>query len=220
MFDFEAKLLQWRRETEATLAFEDNEIDELEDHLRLAIETGLKEGLPPEQAWQHAQSRLGPASSLAPEFTKSKLMPALFHLVRSGWQAALLILIFSGVLFAFCDFTEGRSYRTFIAGYLGLAAMLFFIPGKPLKNAVLLGVGIAFCLIPLLHVLFYNPLTEKIVGYGWIRMGASFGWMQIGLGLLGIVLLTVWWWKRMGTEREKLPAQLSVAASLIFLLGL
>ena len=42
MFDLEEHLRQWRQETEATLAFEPEELDELEDHLRFAYENALR----------------------------------------------------------------------------------------------------------------------------------------------------------------------------------
>jgi len=189
MFDLDDQLRRWRLETEATLAFEPDEIDELEDHLKFAIETGLKEGLATEQAWNQALGRLGTAPSLALEFTKHKLLPALFHLLRSWWQAAILILIFSNLLFAFYYSTTGNYSWALVLGYLGVIAILVVLPGKPLKNTVLMAVGIAFCLIPLLHLLFYNALAEKIVGYGWIRMAAVFDWTHVALSLIGIILL-------------------------------
>ncbi len=96
MFHLEDHLCQWRLETEATLAFDAEELDELEDHLRSSYETGLREQLLPEAAWQNAQRELGPASALAVEFTKRKLLPAFLRLLLSWWKPAL----FSTLLFA------------------------------------------------------------------------------------------------------------------------
>src|ERR1700722_18904579 len=100
MFDLEQNLHQWRQELEATLAFSSEEIDELEDHLRFSFEAKLKEGLAPESAWSSSLDGLGPASALALEFAKDKLMPAMGRLLIAWWRPALLLFLF-GLTFAF-----------------------------------------------------------------------------------------------------------------------
>ncbi len=231
MFDLEQSLRHWRQEIEATLAFANEEIDELEDHLRFSFAAKMKEGLAPETAWSRSLGGLGSASALALEFAKDKLMPALWRLLTAWWRPVLLLSLF-GLTFVFCvqqgwqQSTPGYRFDPWVSepklwgmAWVCLVATLRFLPDKTQRNAVLAGVGNAFCLIPLLHVLFYNALTEKMVGSGWSHMAASFGWPSISLSLIGLVVLNLWWWKRNGVS-EKFPAQMAMAGTLILVLTL
>lgn len=227
MFDLEEQLRRWRQEIEATLAFESEEIDELEDHLKFAVEKATSEGALPEQAWSHAAARLGASPPLALEFAKRKLMPALFHLLRTWWQPGLLFLLLALKFSSTYNMNwpsvyqgeDGPNYTFWIISWLSFVALVLFLPGKGAKNAVLLGTGNAFCLIPLLHIAFYNSLTEQFIGVGWSRMAASFGWLPIFLSVIGIIFLTAWWWMRSRDNRKEFPAMLTVAATIIFLLA-
>jgi len=231
MFDLEQSLRQWRQEIEATLAFSSEEIDELEDHLRFSIDAKLKEGLTPENAWTRSLGGLGSASALALEFAKDKLMPALWRLLIAWWRPALLLFLF-GLTFVFCvqqgwqQSTPGYKFDPWVSepklwgmAWVCFIATLILLPDKTQKNAVLAGIGNAFCLIPLLHVLFYNGLTEKMIGAGWSHMAAAFGWLPISLSLIGLVVLNFWLWKR-GAANEKFSALLAVAGTLILVLTL
>ena len=232
MFDMEQSLRQWRQELEATLAFSNEEIDELEDHLRFSIDAKLKEAFTHEDAWTHSLGGLGSASALAPEFAKDKLLPALGRLIIAWWRPALLLFLF-GLTFAF---SVQKKYQGYADGtstsapwvaepklwgmtWVCLIATLILLSDTMKKNAVLASVGNAFCLIPLLHVLVYNALTEKIIGAGWNQMAASFGWFPVSLSSIGLVVLNVWWWKR-NFANEKFPALLAVAGMLVLLLTL
>ncbi len=231
MFDLEQSLRQWRQEIEATLAFSSEEIDELEDHLRFSVDAKLKEGLTPENAWTRSLGGLGPASALALEFAKDKLMPALWRLLIAWWRPALLLFLF-GLTFSFCvqqgyqEAQPGYIFDPWVSepklwgmAWVCLVATLILLPDKAQKNAVLAGIGNAFCLIPLLHILFYNPLTEKIIGTGWGHMAASFGWLPISLSLICLLVLNVWWWKR-NAANEEISVLLAVAGTLILVLAL
>jgi hypothetical protein len=226
MFDLSEQLHRWRRETEATLAFEAEELDELEDHLKLAVEKAIGEGSSPEQAWKNALARLGLASSLAPEYSRNKMLPAFTHLLVSWWRPALLLCFFGSVFYSVM--TGGNSFDSFgTSAYLmplmwglGFLVMLALLPGKPLKNAVLAGIGNTLCLVPLLHLLVYNVLTEKIIGPSWTRMGASFGWLPAVLGATGLVLFNVWWWKKSRLSGGLSSAMLSVAGGIVLVLGI
>jgi hypothetical protein len=226
MFDLEEQLRRWRQETETTLAFEPEEIDELEDHLRFSLEQALMEGATPEETWRRALHRLGPSPSLAPEFAKSKLMPALFHLLRTWWRPGLLLILF-GVTFPSMDNMnwpwpagQGEPKHNFlIISWLSFVVLVLLLPSKASKNAVLLGTGNAFYLIPLLHLAFYNSLTDHLVGAGWTRMAASFGWLPISLSVIGIIFLNSWWWVRSRDSRQGIPAMAAVAGVIVFLLA-
>ena len=232
MSDLEQRLRQWRQEIEATLAFSSEEIDELEDHLRFSFDAKLKEGLTPETAWTRSLGGLGSASALALEFAKDKLMPALWRLLIAWWRPALLAFLF-GLTFVFSmqkgyqGYADGTSTsapwvsepKLWGMAWVCLIATLILLPDKAQKNVVLAGIGNAFCLIPLLHILFYNPLTEKMIGTGWSHMAASFGWPSISLSLIGLIVLNVGWWKR-GAANENFSALLAVAGTLILVLTL
>jgi hypothetical protein len=229
MFDLDEQLRRWRQETEATLAFEPDEIDELEDHLKLAMEKATGEGASPEQAWERAVSRLGASPSLALEFAKSKLMPALFHLLKSWLRPILLLLLFVATSMAnsnpswAADVYHNRGGPNFVfwtMAWLSFVIMLILLPDKPTKNAVLFGTGTAFCLVPLLYVIFYHLDSDQIVGVGWNRMGASFGWLPISLSLTGLVLLNVWREKWNNISPEKFSTKAALAGAIIFVLVL
>jgi hypothetical protein len=83
-----------------------------------------------------------------------------------------------------------------------------------------LAVGNAFCLIPLLHLVFYNPWADSVIGTGWSQMAASFGWVPLFLSLTGLVLLNGWWWKRSDGLREEMPGMLAIAGVIGLLLAL
>lgn len=231
MFNLEQSLRQWRQEIESTLAFSSEEIDELEDHLRFSIDAKLKEGLPPENAWTRSLGGLGSASALALEFAKDKLMPALWRLLIAWRRPALLLFLF-GLTFVFCvqqgwqQSQPGYVFAPWVSepklwgtAWLSFAVTLILLPDKMQKNAVLAGIGNAFCLTPLLHVLFYNALTEKMIGTGWSHMAASFGWFPVSLSLICLVVLNVWWWKR-SAANEKVSVLLAVAGTLTIILTL
>jgi hypothetical protein len=232
MFDLEQRLRQWRREIEVTLAFSSEEIDELEDHLRFSFEANLQEGPSPEVAWNRSLGGLGSASALAPEFAKDQIMPALGRLLVSWWRPALLLFLFSltfvfSLLQGWQQSSPGYNFdpwmsepRIWGAAWLCFATTLFLLPGKPLKNAVLAGVGNAFCLIPLMHLLFYNSLSDRIIGTGWSQMAASFGWLPVSLGLIGLVVINIWWCKRSAALSKEIPALIAVMGSLILILAL
>ena len=227
MFDLAEHLRRWRHETELSLAFEPEEIDELEDHLKLAVEGAVRDGASPEQAWREALTRLGDSPPLAAEFAKSKLLPALFNLVRSWWQAGVLLAVVVLSIFStyYMDWPapEGSqvapNYPFWIVNWIAFATLLFLLPGKTAKNTLLGGTGWAFCLIPLLHVAFYNFPTEQVIGVGWSKMGASFGPAQVLLGIVGFVLLSAWAWKRSGPARRELPAMIGGASAIALILA-
>jgi hypothetical protein len=228
MFDLAEHLRRWRHETELSLAFEPEEIDELEDHLKLAVEGAVRDGASPETAWREALARLGDSPPLAAEFAKSKLMPALFNLVRSWWQAGLLFVVFGfGLLTTYslngsaAAPSQGNPPLPFwIVTWVSFVALLALLPGKPAKSALLLGVGNAFCLLPLLHLAVYNALGNHLVGPGWNRMGTAFGWLPASLGIIGLIGLNLWAWKRCRPSPASFRSVLAAAGAIVLVLAL
>jgi hypothetical protein len=224
MFDLDEELRRWRRETELALAFEPDEIDELEDHLKLAVEKAFAQGASPEEAWRSASARLGDSPPLAAEFAKSKLMPALFHLLRSWWQVGLLFVLFSlhvGSTFNMnwpSTPSQGEPRWSFwLVTWLCFAALVALMPGRSTRNALLLGVGNAFCLIPLLYAATYNSFSEHWIGLGWSRMGAPMGWWLVTMALTGLVVLNLW--ARRHCRRTDVPTTVAISSGIILLLA-
>jgi hypothetical protein len=225
MFDLDQELRRWRQETELTLAFEPDEIDELEDHLKLAMERAVAQGASPEEAWKSASARLGDSPPLAAEFAKSKLMPALFHLLRSWWQVGLLFVIFGIQVASTFNMNwpstpnQGEPRFSFwILTWISFATLVALMPGRTARNALLIGVGNAFCLIPLLYAATYNSFIEHFIGFGWSRMGAPMGWWPPTLAILGLVVINLW--ARRRCPLEDVHETLAVAAAIILLLAL
>jgi hypothetical protein len=224
MFDLDEELRRWRRETELTLAFEPDEIDELEDHLKLAVEKAVALGASPEEAWHSAAARLGDSSPLAAEFAKSKLMPALFHLLRSWWQVGLLLLIFgihlsSTFAMNWPSTAQGEPrYSFWIITWICFAALVALMPGRTARNALLVGVGNAFCLIPLLHLAVYNPLGDELIDSGWSRMGAPMDWWPVSMAIVGLIVINGWAWKRCSSTC--IPAMLAISSAIVLLLAI
>jgi len=108
----------------------------------------------------------------------------------------------------------------YILAWLSFVLALLLLPTQAQKNAVLAGTGNAFCLFPWLNLLFYNSLTEKIVGWGWIGMGVPFPWPLFLLSFIGLLFINIWWVKRSHASRHKVSSMLGLAGVLILLLAL
>lgn len=71
MFDLDQRIALWRATTGAGgLRLQPGLLDELEDHLRSRFAQKVREGLPPEQAFERALGSLGTAQELSGEFAK------------------------------------------------------------------------------------------------------------------------------------------------------
>ena len=91
MFDLERSIRDWKRNLQRQEAFEDGTVADLETHLRDSIDALKREGMPEEEAFHEAVSRVGGAEGLAGECGKvreyrldlrrpwrtSRFMPAL-----------------------------------------------------------------------------------------------------------------------------------------------
>jgi hypothetical protein len=70
MFNLEQSILEWRRQMLAAGVKNPNILDELESHLREDVAHQMQSGASPEQAFQAAVQRVGPAGLLQREFAK------------------------------------------------------------------------------------------------------------------------------------------------------
>ena len=220
-FDLEQHAAQWRRELEATLAFSPAELDELEDHLRSSFEVRIQAGESPESAWTEACTHLGGANALALEFAKDKLMPALGRLMLAWWKPALLLIAFAATAMSCARFGNGpgdpwgQAVWLLISGATLLT--LLFLPAPSNRIAILVGIGNAVCLFPLLHLALYNVEIGRLIGPGWAERSSGYRSVSEVLGFLGLVFINRWSLRRL---RQGSPVSLAIAGALIFSLAL
>jgi hypothetical protein len=77
MFDLEQQIRAWRSTAARDFRGQTNTLDELENHLREAVESLVRSGSTPQQAWETALSRLGATKQIAAEFRKVSPLTAL-----------------------------------------------------------------------------------------------------------------------------------------------
>src|SRR5207248_1403818 len=70
MFDLDKALESWRASLPAEMRKRDEEVDELEQHLRDAFEERIEAGDAPDAAWTAAVASLGATQQIAREFRK------------------------------------------------------------------------------------------------------------------------------------------------------
>lgn len=91
MFELNHAIDAWRRRLDQDTALDADEIDELEDHLRMTIDARLVCGLDEQEAFRQAADRLGATHLLAREYAKGKQTMTLLSKV-SGTAFALGLL--------------------------------------------------------------------------------------------------------------------------------
>jgi hypothetical protein len=82
---------EWRQNVEVSGNFQRDEVDELEAHLRDAVNALTAQGVPTSEAFRRAAQKLGPTTSIAQEF--DKLRPYRRWFDRAFWILAGMLLI-------------------------------------------------------------------------------------------------------------------------------
>ena len=72
-FNLDVAIASWRQSLKLNRSFSGDDLDELENHLRDAVESSIQEGMAEEDAYRDAMSRLGNFTDLEPEFNKVRL---------------------------------------------------------------------------------------------------------------------------------------------------
>lgn len=98
MFDLEAHLWQWRQQFLGDGAFYASEVDELECHLRDAIDALSARGLSQEEAFVIAGYRLGERRLLRKDYTRGRSLPQRVFRSRPMAAAAIIVVIMLAVL--------------------------------------------------------------------------------------------------------------------------
>ena len=136
-FDLEAAVAAWRRPLEHARAFLDEDIDELETHLRDHVDRLIADGLEAETAFRQATARLGVIFEFEPEYRKVRWVKHRHR--HSLWQE----VIWEGAMLKNYMMVALRTLRR----QKGYAAI----------NIVGLAVGLACCL--LIGVYVYHEAT-------------------------------------------------------------
>jgi hypothetical protein len=135
MFNLEKAIQQWRRELAVGDVIDAAALDEMEGHLRDAIEERVRAGAAPEIAFREAAAELGDADALLAQFEIGRgFLPQRAHLVK---VAAVALVAFSALLtMAFFSPTEARKA---MAVSLALGIFVLFL-GKFLAALRMRGV--------------------------------------------------------------------------------
>jgi hypothetical protein len=100
MFSFDQAITEWRRQMAADGFKTPEALNELEAHLRDAVEHQVRLGLSAEQAFERAVRQLGNANTLKSEFAKTAALKRRHYLYR-GLMFGLGLCLLGG---AFCYF--------------------------------------------------------------------------------------------------------------------
>ena len=98
MFDLDAHIRQWRQQFLGDGAFYSSEVEELEYHLRDAIDELYAKGLSEEEAFVIAVHRLGDQRSLRKEYTRGRSLPQRVFRSRPIAATALIVVLMLAVL--------------------------------------------------------------------------------------------------------------------------
>ena len=98
MFDLDAHIRQWRQQFLGDGAFYSSEVEELECHLRDAIDELYTKGLSEEEAFVIAVHRLGDQRALRKDYTRGRSLPQRLFRSRPVAAAALVVVLMLAVL--------------------------------------------------------------------------------------------------------------------------
>lgn len=72
-FNLDIAIASWRQSLKLNRSFLEDDLDELENHLRDAVESGMEKGYSEEEAYREALTRMGNFVDLEPEYKKVRL---------------------------------------------------------------------------------------------------------------------------------------------------
>jgi hypothetical protein len=91
MFDLEQEIARWRRSMSARLAHDREALEELESHLRDAVQQQTAAGTTPDEAWAAALARLGAPEIVAAEYGKLEHGKSASGAVWRWWPARVVL---------------------------------------------------------------------------------------------------------------------------------
>lgn len=138
---------------------------EIESHLLEAVEQGLRQGLPAEEAEQRAVERFGSVRKVAASFEKERM--------DTMQKVLLAIAVLSGLLLTYVDASPNWDDTGIIAGGLLLSAGLLTLLGQRRPWLVALAVGLW---LPLRYIFFVSHDIRMLLVLLFPLFGAYAGW--------------------------------------------
>ena len=206
MFDLDRAVLAWRRDYARERSFTTSDLDELEDHVRVAyeVELELNPALPPARAFAHACETLGTARALSGEFAKveGRWWRRLLHFSWATWGISFFLPVArNGITLAHPSLHDGGLpginailMSGYAGGVLGVLSALtnllmlftFFHVGdagrRRVRTLALLLMGAV--LINLTWLVRTQPLSDLYAGYYvWLE---SFGLAATALAMRAV----------------------------------
>jgi hypothetical protein len=199
MREIEQLILEWRKNLASR--FGPERLEEIEEHLREAIEKGLAAGLGAREAFDAAVKRLGTPEAISAEF--EKLRPAMWWPARLAIAATVLTAVLLPALLAFRF--AGRP-----SDYL-LSVHVFAITMGYLLTFLLGALGICYVSQRSLGELTPS-LTQSLN-----RISFGFGMSALVLTAIGTILAMLWAQRAWGRAWAWDPKELGGLATLAWL---
>ncbi len=203
MFDLEASIRAWRRETASQLKGDRSSLAELEDHLREDFAALIRNGHSGEEAWTLAVSRLGDAATLGREFAKIDRLSRLDRLVLGSMIGAIVLstavvtavvvmrrpvgfnelILATHVIIITAGYLAGLLAAA-TGGYTALRVWMSAAPMPALRTAMMRMVGVASVVAAIFTVLGF------VLGAVWAQdaWGRAFSADPKELGAILVVL--------------------------------
>jgi hypothetical protein len=201
MFDLEQNLRRWRRGMSVRLPLRREAVDELESHLRDAVEQAIQEGSTPEEAWRQASERLGNLDAVAAEYSKFGA-PSAWRWLPARFAAAVLAAPAAGLAY----FLVARTAAS---------------QGTILLNLHVFAITVGYvAMVVVGAVAAWSLLSRAWCGWSHVEtraLGATFGTLTtaaLALTSAGVVLGSFWARDHLGGYWSWDPKEIGGAAVL------
>jgi hypothetical protein len=181
MHDIEPLIAQWRQSASTSSGLPGETLDEVESHLRDAVDALLQSGLPPHEAFEKALAQLGPAPSLSREFAK---LDPLWLPARIAIGVGILIAT-TMVLLLSARYSAGRIN-------LLLAAHIFSVSLGYAAGFLMGAIGI--CYVCRRCFADFSPSSLASLR----RASLAFAIAAVTMTAVGIFLGSIWTWTQWG----------------------
>jgi hypothetical protein len=177
MFNLEQSIAEWRRQMLAAGVKAPATLEELESHLREDLAALLRAGVPGEQAFPLAVSRLGNPAPLRTEFNKLKRKACRPVLIGSWlWIGAVILMV---VQLSSLQFTAPR-------WILPLITHMFLLTAG--YSAAFLAGGFGICYVCYRSLNALTPVRQQSLS----RAVLLFTRIAAGLAVVGVILGMLW----------------------------
>jgi len=158
MFDLSESTADWLGDLRQSEAFEETDLEELEDHLRDEIEQLMEKGLSEKEAFWVATSRAGTREELPREYAKVNSRPVWRH--RFLWMAAgVLAYLFLSTVIGLLS--EGAAVATVS---FGIGSDTFLLLGPGMDSAAIVSLSVQLLLTCVALACLYLALSRDSLG--------------------------------------------------------